>query len=93
MDLSISGRVTGVPPSDAARRDAALREAATKLEASFLSEMLKSAGLGESSEEFGGGEGEKQFASFLREAQADAMAAAGGVGLAESIYQSLKARE
>jgi flagellar protein FlgJ len=75
-----------------ARRDAELREAAVKLEASFLSEMLKAAGLGEASQSFGGGIGEDQFASFLREAQAGAMAEAGGVGLADAIFQSLKER-
>ncbi len=63
--------------------------AAQKLEAAFLSEMLKSAGLGAARETFGGGAGEEQFSSFLRQAQADEMARAGGIGLAESIYRSM----
>ena len=70
--------------------DQSLRQAAQKLEASFLAEMLKSAGLGESREAFGGGSGEDQFASFLRQAQAEKMVQAGGIGLAESIFEALK---
>lgn len=72
------------------RKDAALRDAANKLEAAFLAEMLKSAGMGESREEFGGGAGEDQFASFLRQAQAEKMVEAGGIGLAESLFEALK---
>ncbi len=74
------------------RRDKALWDAAQKLEANFLSEMLKSAGLGETRSEFGGGSGEDQFASFLRNAQADLIVKKGGVGLAESLFQALKDR-
>ena len=73
-------------------REQALREASLKLEASFLAEMLKSAGFDGASSSFGGGEGEEQFQSFLREAQAQRMAESGGVGLAENIFQSLKER-
>ena len=76
-----------------ADRDAALRLAAQHLEAQFLSEMLKTAGLGETPEAFGGGVGEDQFASLLRDEQAGIMARAGGVGLAESIFDALKRRE
>jgi hypothetical protein len=46
-------------------RDVALLEAAKKLEATFLAEMLKAAGFGKTRDSFGGGEGEDQFASFL----------------------------
>lgn len=67
-----------------------LRAAAIELEASFLAEMLKSAGLGESRETFGGGAGEDQFSTFLVRAQAEQMAKAGGIGLAESLYHALK---
>lgn len=74
-------------------RDQALRDVAQQLEASFLAEMLQSAGLGKSSSEFGGGAGEDQFASFLVQEQALAMVKAGGIGLAESIFESLKERE
>lgn len=80
------------PGRRASRGDAALRAAAEKLEASFLAEMLKSAGLGTPRDSFGGGAGEAQFASFLREEQARAMTRAGGLGLAESLFEALKER-
>ncbi|WP_083599369.1 rod-binding protein [Shimia gijangensis] len=67
-----------------------LRNAAIELEANFLSEMLKGAGLGQSPDGFGGGTGEDQFSSLLRLEQARAMAKAGGIGLAETLYQALK---
>jgi flagellar protein FlgJ len=72
--------------------ESALREAARKLEASFLAEMLKAAGVGEQIESWGGGVGEDQFASFLRQAQADEMSKSGGIGLAESLFEALKER-
>lgn len=74
-------------------RDTALRDAAQRLEATFLAEMLKSAGLGQTSSSFGGGAGEDQFASFLVQEQALQMVRAGGIGLSESIYEALKERE
>ncbi|MEX0369536.1 MAG: rod-binding protein [Tateyamaria sp.] len=72
------------------QRESALREAAQKLEATFLAEMLKNAGLGDTSDAFGGGIGEDQFSSFLVQAQAEEMVKAGGIGLAQSIFESLK---
>ena len=72
--------------------DSALRSAAEKLEATFLAEMLKSAGLESQGGTFGGGIGEEQFTSFLRTAQAERMVAAGGIGLAETIFQAMQAR-
>ncbi|MEP1934484.1 MAG: rod-binding protein [Paracoccaceae bacterium] len=78
------------PTSFHQRKEAALHDAAEKLEAAFLAEMLKSAGVGDSRNEFGGGAGEDQFASFLRQAQAERMVEAGGIGLAESLFEALK---
>lgn len=73
---------------------AQLYEKAKEMETMFLSEMLAHAGLGESSEDFGGGMGEEQFASFLRNAQAKEIVEKGGLGLAETIFASLvKAEE
>ena len=66
-----------------------LKDLSQQLEAQFLSEMLKSAGLGDVPEGFGGGIGEEQFASFLREQQALAMTKTGGIGLAEAIFKAL----
>ena len=64
-------------------------EAAVKLEGAFLSEMLKSAGFGKARDSFGGGAGEEQFASFMRDIHAQEMAGAGGIGLAEAIYRAM----
>lgn len=72
--------------------DQKLRAAAQKLEATFLAEMLKSAGFDAQGGAFGGGIGEEQFSSFLREAQAEELVKAGGIGLAESLFNAMKAR-
>ncbi|MFV0359030.1 rod-binding protein [Tropicimonas sp.] len=94
--MALSSDFSPVGPANArvadAVRDRQLRAAAQELEATFLSEMLKHAGIGEVSDSFGGGEGEAQFASLLRDAQAREMAAAGGIGLAESIFTFLRER-
>ena len=77
------------PPPLPPAREAALRESARALEASFLAEMLQHTGLGRTLEAMGGGAGEDAFASLLAREQADAMADAGGIGLARSIYEAL----
>ena len=66
-----------------------LQAAAVELEATFLAEMLKSAGLGESRDSFGGGAGEDQFSSFLVQHQAQQLAQSGGVGLSEILFNSM----
>ncbi|NPD20208.1 rod-binding protein [Alterinioella nitratireducens] len=81
----------GPPPTP--ERTAQLRQVAQDLEASFLAEMLRHAGAGAARDTFGGGVGEEQFSSFLRNEQARAMAQGGGIGLAESLFQALVARE
>jgi len=82
-----------IGPYDAPRHTplapSAAREVAERLEASFLAEMLKSAGFGEQTNSFSGGPGEDQFASFHRQAIAERMAANGGIGLAESFYRAM----
>ncbi len=87
-----AGPPTMKPIEKPTEQDAALREAARALEASFLSEMLKSAGFGKSRDALGGGTGEDQFGSFLVQAQAEEMVRAGGIGLAESLFEALKGR-
>jgi Rod binding domain-containing protein len=69
-----------------------LRKQAQALEAAFLSEMLSHTGLDAASEDFGGGAGEDQFGSFLREEQAKMMVAHGGIGLGESLFRALSER-
>lgn len=80
-------------PRPPASRTAQLRQVAQDLEASFLAEMLRHAGAGNARGSFGGGVGEEQFSSFLRNEQVRAMAQGGGIGLAESLFQALVARE
>ena len=84
---------TGVPNVPRQNNDpqARLRALSQDLEAIFLSEMLACAGLGETGESFGGGAGERQFASFLRQEQATAMVKAGGIGLAETLFKAMAA--
>ncbi|WP_461428689.1 rod-binding protein [Gymnodinialimonas sp.] len=73
---------------------AELREVAQDLEAAFLAEMLKHAGFGEARDpdSFGGGIGEEQFSSMLRDEHARTLSGRGGIGLAESIFTSLVRR-
>ncbi len=73
--------------------DEKLFQVAQKLEASFLAEMLKSAGFGKTRDSFGGGAGEEHFSTFLTQAHASAMAKTGGIGLAESIFDALKEKQ
>lgn len=79
-------------PAPTAPRDIALMDKAKALEAGFLAEMLSFTGLGETPADFGGGAGEGQFASFLREEQARLMVERGGIGLAAQIFETLKHR-
>lgn len=74
-------------------RQIAMKEAAEKLEASFLAEMLKGAGLGAMKGPFGGGQGEEQFASMMRDEQARMMVEAGGIGLAEHLFRHMARME
>ncbi len=75
------------------RRDGPMWAAAQALEASFLALMLEDAGVGAVPSSMGGGPGEAHFASFLREAQARGMVEAGGIGLAESLFQAMGGRD
>ena len=74
-------------------RTAQLMQKAQELETRFLSEMLAHTGLDAQSGAFGGGIGEDQFASFLRDVQAKAMVDHGGLGLAQNIFESLVRRD
>ena len=77
-------------PESPPHKDAPLMIKARALEASFLSEMLSYTGLGDPGESvFSGGIGEQQFASFLRDKQAELMVAKGGIGLAETLFQTM----
>lgn len=86
----VSATLAAAPGRD---RDGALRQAAISLEATFLAEMLSAAGLGETRSDFGGGAGEDQFQSVLVRAEAEQIARAGGIGLAELLFHALKEAE
>ncbi len=80
---------TNVPTQNVRAGSATLEAKAEALEATFLTEMLKAAGLGKPLETFGGGVGEDAFSSFLTREYATMLAAEGGIGLAESIVRAL----
>ena len=71
------------------QREAQMRAAAHDLEVTFLAEMLREAGLGETRNAFGGGEGEEQFSSLLVRAQAEQIVQVGGLSLAEIFFNSI----
>ena len=73
-------------------RDRALWQEAEKLETQFLADMLRQAGFETAREAFGGGIGEQQFSSVLREAQAGAIVRHGGIDLSEHLFHALKER-
>jgi Rod binding domain-containing protein len=86
-----------IAPTGAARPrpaipDAALREAAQSFEATFLAEMLQYTGLNAMPAGFGGGAGEQAFASLLTGQYAERLAARGGIGIAERIFEVLQQR-
>ncbi|MEM9343179.1 MAG: rod-binding protein [Pseudomonadota bacterium] len=85
-DITATAAASVLPP---AQDTDTLRRAAEQIEGAFLSEMLKSAGFGEARDAFGGGIGEEQFASLLRQEYADRLAQSGSIGLAEAIFRSL----
>lgn len=78
-----------VSPSTSVSDLDAARGVAEKLEATFLAEMLKSAGFGSQENSFSGSSGEDQFASFHRQAIAEKMVVAGGIGLTEHILRHM----
>lgn len=82
-----------LPPIANDGRNPKLVSLANKLEANFLAEMFKTAGVGQPRENFGGGAAEEQFSSFLVQEYADATVAAGGIGLSEAIYRALVQKE
>jgi len=96
MTEGLSRNITAGSVPNAGRGDAgddkALRQVTSQMEALFLAEMLKATGFGDAPETLGGGAGEAQFESLLREAQATQMVKTGGIGLAESLFNALKER-
>ena len=90
MDVTQPGLPLAQPRANPPTRDDLLMKRAKELEAAFLTEMLGHAGMDADAEgSFGGGIGEAQFASFLREQEARAMVDRGGIGLAESLFRAM----
>lgn len=88
MEVGFIGPHQSVAPE---RNDAAhQRKIAKEFEASFLAEMLKYSGINKTSETFGGGAGEDAFSSMLNDAYAEALVEAGGIGIAEIVFRSIK---
>jgi flagellar protein FlgJ len=90
--LTVSAAPAPGAPITAPDSQQRLHAAAAQLEATFLAEMLRAAGLGKTPEAFGGGVGEDQFATMLVQAQADALVRAGGIGLAQSLVEAMTVR-
>jgi peptidoglycan hydrolase FlgJ len=90
MDAALTPALIGQTPAD---RRSVMMAKAQDLEAAFLAEMLGHAGLGEARETFGGGHGEDQFASFLKQEQARMIVQRGGIGLAEMIFKTMTGAE
>lgn len=90
MDGISPARVS-IAEADAMRnqKQATMREQATQLEGLLFAQLLQVAHIGEPSAV---GAGPSEFDSFLRQAQADAVAGSGQTGLAEAIYRSMSRR-
>lgn len=87
MDVSHS---TTSPNTDFNNSDIChYREISQKLEISFIAEMLSFVGMKGMDSDFGGGVGEEQFQSFLREQHAKLISDKGGLGLAEQFLNSI----
>ena len=86
-ETAILPHLQAVRPEPAQARDDALRRQAVQLESLLFVELLRASGTGMPSP---AGGGETQFESFLRQAQAEAVAGSGQTGLAEAIFRSLR---
>lgn len=86
--------VTQTPPQPPGPdRQSQLQDASVRLEAAFLSVMLKSAGLGDAMGGPGAGTGQDHYGALLADLQATELARGGGIGLAEQIFDALMERE
>ena len=94
MIESINAPPALTPTRDTADlRKSAMKATAEEFEAVFLAEMLSHTSLAKTSDSFGGGAGEDAFKSLMTRQWANQLAKRGGIGLAETIYQSMLTRE
>ncbi|MBL8561070.1 MAG: rod-binding protein [Gemmobacter sp.] len=91
--MSIKPIPSAPSPAIPPKRQEAMMARAKELEGLFLSEMLGKAGLDAMRGDFGGGIGEEQFASFLRNEQARAIVESGGIGLSEQLFRAMAKAE
>lgn len=81
---------TAVSTPESAKTRARIEKTAKDFEAAFIGQMLGQMFEGvETSAPFGGGPGETAFKSFLTEAMAKQMSAAGGLGLADDLTRQM----
>jgi flagellar protein FlgJ len=89
----LAPRPPAAPTPDTEQRREALRAVAVSFEAMFLTQVLDLAGVGRSPEGFSGGHGEEAFRGHMLGEQGRMMAEAGGIGLAEHVFEALLKRE
>ena len=88
--LPPSPAVAAAPSPESVKARARIEKTAKDFEAAFIGQMLGQMFEGvETSAPFGGGPGESAFKSFLTEAVAKQMAAAGGLGLADDLQRQM----
>ena len=89
--LSMPALPSPAPPSAAtAKTREQIKKTAREFEAAFIGQMLNQMFEGvETAAPFGGGPGEQAFKSFLTEAVAKQMVAAGGLGLADTLQRDM----
>ena len=85
MEIALPQTAPTRPPNETKQ----LHAAAEQLEAQFIAEMLKAVDIGQARDSFGGGIGEEQFASMLRDQLASALSGNGGFGLTEPLFQAM----
>lgn len=90
LDPAANSERTNSERANTERANLQARATAEAFEAAFLAEMLKYSGVNALPSGFDGGAGEEAFASFLTQEYARLMAARGGIGLAEQVFEILK---
>jgi len=81
--------ISALPSTNTETKTQENRRIANEFEASFLTEMLKYTGINKTNDSFGGGPGEEAFASLLTAEYAKIIVNSGGIGLSETIFQSI----
>jgi Rod binding domain-containing protein len=88
---STENRADPVRPARAANPSGATSRVASEFEAVFLSTVVEGMLKTGQAETFGGGHAEEMWRSVMARAYADQITAAGGIGLAEAVAESISA--